>query len=354
MNVTTHHLRCFLAVADELHFGRAAAQLHLSPSTVSEQITSLERRLSRKLFTRSSRTVELTAQGRELVPLARSAVGAMDRVLGWGSGGATGDRIRVGLTVSSQQFRDIMAAATREMPRVQWEIRQLGFVDCEDALARGTVDCAFVVDPAPERVPGFVSLPLWEEPCVLVLPQGHPLADRETVRLTDLAAETFVAVRDDALATRWFDALHIPPGAQPRVLPVAHTFEEVLELCAAGLGVNVAGASAATSYARPGLRFIPVADAPAITTSLCLPQDDRPEPLERFARLAVSLAYPRDAAASAGDDDAAWAGRPRDVGSVAGDEGAGGDEAGSEPADVSGAGTRPSDEAARGWAAESR
>ncbi|MHC5560930.1 LysR family transcriptional regulator [Kocuria sp. U4B] len=86
MDLTVHHLRCFLAVAEELHFGRAAARLHLSPSSLSEQVSGLERRLSRSLFRRSSRRVELTEAGRLLLPLAQEAVAAMDTVLAWATG----------------------------------------------------------------------------------------------------------------------------------------------------------------------------------------------------------------------------------------------------------------------------
>lgn len=290
MDLTIHHLRCFLAVAHELHFGRAAQQVHLSPSSLSEQISALERRLSRPLFHRSSRAVELTEHGQELVPLARAATAAMDEVLDWARGDAAGPRIRVGLMVSSPGFRAILAAATQQMPHVQWEIRQLGFLGSHDALARAEVDCAFVAEVGETSVPGFTSFPLWQEGCVLVVPEQHRLAERPSVRLAELAGETFVSVADEAAASRWVTAVTAPDGSAPHLLAVAHNFEEVLELCGAGLGVNIAAESARATYARPGIRFLPVEDAPTATTSLYLRPDRRSAALEDFARLSVEVA----------------------------------------------------------------
>jgi DNA-binding transcriptional LysR family regulator len=289
MDLTIHHLRCFLAVARELHFGRAAQQLHLSPSSLSEQISALERRLSRPLFHRSSRTVELTEHGQELVPLALPVVEAMDQVLDWAHAESAEPRIRVGLMVSSPGFRTILAAAAQQMPQVQWEIRQLGFLGGYQALAKAEVDCIVVSEIGETPAPEFTALPLWQEGCVLVVSEQHPLAGRSSVRLAELVGETFVSGAEEA-AARWLTAVTAPDGAAPRLLPVAHNFEEVLELCGAGLGVNIAGESAQTTYARPGIRFLPIQDAPTATTYLYLQPHRRFAPVEDFARLAVRVA----------------------------------------------------------------
>ncbi|WP_151724092.1 LysR family transcriptional regulator [Arthrobacter luteolus] len=289
MDLTIHHLRCFLAVARELHFGRAASQLHLSPSALSEQISNLEGRLNHPLFHRSSRTVELTDYGQRLLPLAQEAAAAMDKVLEWGEKAAEEAHLRVGLMVSSTGFRTIMSAAAQHMPRVQWDIRQLGFLHCFDALEKNEVDCAFIIDLGLELPPHFRSVPLWQEPCVLVASEQHPLAGRETVKLADLTEETFITVRDAEASTRWFGALDAVGGA-PRMLAAARNFEEVLELCSAGLGVNIAGSAAADTYDRPGLRFIPIEDAPPATTTLFLRSGKTSPALDQFIGLATALA----------------------------------------------------------------
>lgn len=289
MDLTIHHLRCFLAVARELHFGRAAAQLHLSPSSLSEQVSKLEGRLSRQLFHRTPRTVELTEDGKRLLPLAREAVAAMDKVSQWGAATAAQASLRIGLMVSSTSFRTIMAAAAQQLPGVRWDIRQLGFVHCFDALEQDEVDCAFIIDLDQDHAPRFQSVRLWQEPCVLVAAEHHALAARQSVRLAELAGETFVAVRDPDASNRWFEALNRNDPA-PRMLAVARNFEEVLEMCSAGLGVNIAGTAAADTYARPGLRYIPIEDAPAATTSLFFRSTHTSPALESFIQLAQKLA----------------------------------------------------------------
>ncbi|WP_410579910.1 LysR family transcriptional regulator [Amycolatopsis sp. lyj-108] len=291
MDLTIHHLRCFLAVAEERHFGRAAARLHLSPSAMSEQIASLERRLARPLFKRTSRSVELTEHGRELAPRARLAIAGMDEVLDWARKAVDEPCIRVGLMVSSPRFREIMTAVTDELPQVRWQIRQLGFLGCHNALTDGEVDCAFVAELGRNPAPAFDSVPLWEEGCVLVVSDRHPLAARDSVRLADLAGETFVSVEDEEIAGHWYSAL-TSAGVAPRLLPVSRNFEEVLELCGAGQGLNIAGESAPATYARPGLSFVPIVDSPPATTSLYLRRERRSDALDRFVRIAAGLGDP--------------------------------------------------------------
>jgi DNA-binding transcriptional LysR family regulator len=282
MDFTIHQLRCFLAVARELHFGRAAARLHLSPSALSDQVAALERRVSRPLFDRSSRGVELTVHGRELLPLARRAVEGMDEVVEWGRGETADPCVRIGLMVPSTEFRAIMAGAARHMPGVRWQVRHLGFTGCHEALVRGEVDCAFVVGTHGGPLPGFESLPLWEEDLLLVLSERHRLAGRDSVTLAEIAEETFVAVEGGA-HDQWFSPV-TADGSIPHLLPVARDFEEILETCAAGQGVNIAGRSAETVYAHSGVRFVPIVDAPRVTTCLSVRDGRRPAALDRFVR----------------------------------------------------------------------
>ncbi|RKS09275.1 LysR family transcriptional regulator [Nocardiopsis sp. Huas11] len=283
MDFTIHQLRCFLAVARELHFGRAAARLHLSPSALSDQVAALERRVSRPLFDRSSRAVALTEHGRELLPLAGRAVESMDEVVEWGRGETAEPCVRIGLMVSSTEFRAIMAEAAQHMPRVRWQVRHLGFTGCHEALAKGEVDCAFVVGTEEGPLPGFESLPLWEEDCLLVLSKEHRLAGHASVTLAQIARETFLSV-EGGTHDRWFSSV-AAGGSPPHLLPVAHNFEEILEMCAAGQGVNIAGRSAETAYTHSGVRFVPIVDAPRVTTYLSVRQGRRPAALERFVRL---------------------------------------------------------------------
>ncbi|BBY17000.1 LysR family transcriptional regulator [Mycolicibacterium litorale] len=287
MDVTVAHLRSFLAVAEELHFGRAAEALRVSPSSLSEHIATLERRTGRALFTRTSRSVALTDDGRRLIPLAQRAVGAMDDVLQWARSDGDRIRLRIGLSVFSPRFRAILAEAHRQFSEIVWEVRQFGFAEPYRPLLTGEVDCAVIPEAAPPPAT-VAATTLWTEACLLVVADSHPLAARDRVTVDDLTDQTFVGVGDASTFDHWLgDALR----DAPRTLSIARNFDEVLELCAAGIGVNVAGAAAAEMYHRPGVRFVPIADLADRPTNLCVAKGRSSPALRKFIRLAVRVAH---------------------------------------------------------------
>lgn len=265
MDITNHQLRCFLTVARTLHFSSAAQELNLSPSALSEQIKALERRTGHTLFRRTSRRVQLTDHGERLLPLAHRAVDAHDDVLAWASTNDSSN-LTIGLMVSSIGFREVLTTATRALPNVQWQVRQIGFEGCFQALTNNEVDCVFTAHMGTEPPLEFTCHELWSEPSVLVTPTGHELANRRSVSMTEIVTHELIAPRSTALESgsgQWL-------GGFGR-LSIAHhaaTFEEVLELCGAGLGVNVAAASARATHTHPGVVFVPIDDGPTVTTYL--------------------------------------------------------------------------------------
>lgn len=286
MDVTVAQLRSFLAVAEELHFGRAAERLRVSPSSLSEHVATLERRVGRPLFHRTSRAVVLTDDGKALLPLAHRAVDALDDVTRWARTDTGRSVVRIGVSVFSPRSRTIFAAAHREIPEIDWQLEHLGFGNPFRALRDGTVDCALVPmnGPAPADV---TAVELWTEACVLIVADSHPLAARDSVRLADIRDQTFITVADETMSDDWLgDALH----DAPRTLPIARSFDEVVELCAAGSGVNVAGASAAQMYQRPGVRFLPIDDLGVRPTYLCVANGRSTPALRRFSTLARRVA----------------------------------------------------------------
>ncbi|MGV8872575.1 MAG: LysR family transcriptional regulator [Rhodococcus sp. (in: high G+C Gram-positive bacteria)] len=268
MDITIQQLRCFVAAAEQLHFGRAAQQVHVSPSTFSENVATIERRIGRALFVRDARKVRLTGAGTDLLPLARHAVAGMNDVVRWAEQrSATPKSVRVGLMVSSARFRAVMAAAIPALPQFDWEIRHLGFTGAYRALDDGEVDCAFITEArgVPAR---YSASPQWAENAVVVMPVGHRLAERDTLTAADLSGESLIAVRDSEVSDRWLPAF-LGPTPDVETLPIAHTFEEVVELCIAGLGINIAGESARFSFANDALVFKPLSGVPELTTYLC-------------------------------------------------------------------------------------
>nr|WP_202422566.1 LysR family transcriptional regulator [Gordonia sp. SID5947] len=291
-------MRYFIAVADELHFTRAAERLHISPPSLSQQIQQLERRVGVPLFERTSRHVALTARGAELLPLARAAVAAMDDVVGWiDNGRAPAGIFRIGIAAVNELGSAVLAAVVERYPDVEWQVRSLGLIEPLAAVENGEVDVALVFSPEVPRIDGIMLTPLWSEDRVLVVHEGHRFADRESLRLAETDDETFIGIRDHSGTQEWF----VDPrsgGKRPKILPLAAHFDEVLQLCAAGVGVNICGSGAADTYARPGLRYIPIVDLPRVTTFLCYKASRTDVLLKAFERIAVEVVARRGQAAS--------------------------------------------------------
>ncbi|WP_432494052.1 LysR family transcriptional regulator [Kineococcus auxinigenes] len=291
MDLTVQQLRCFLAVAEELHFTRAAQRLHVAPPSLSQQVAGLEQRLQTRLFHRTSRHVELTAAGVELLPLARRAVGSVDEVQAWArQRREAGERVVVGLVAGGPLCSAVLAAAARELPDVRWELRRLGFAESLRALRSERVDVALVPAVTLPAAQDLRAVPLWGEGRVLVVPAGHRLAGRRDVGIGETTGERFVGVADDdATLDAWFVSPR-PDGRRPRVDPAAATLEEVLDLCAAGLAVNIAGATLARSHARSDLRFVPIRDVPEVTVGLVHRAGDPRRALGTLERVALAVA----------------------------------------------------------------
>jgi DNA-binding transcriptional LysR family regulator len=298
MDITVQQARSFLAVAEELNFTRAARRLHMSPSSLSEQITTIERRLARPLFRRTSRHVELTESGEALRPLAKRLVEAADALHEWAA--ARPATVRLGSPVSSPRFRALLAALTTTMPEVDWRVRSLPFAQVYPALTTGAVDCVFVAEGTPPPA-SVQAIPLWREDAIVVLHEHHRLASRVALHVDDLRGETFVTTEDAATSERWLTGIS-PGGAPPKILPAASTLDEVLDLCGAGMGINIAGAFAPDTYARKGIRFVPLKGVPPRTTYLCLRRESHsPEILRLIEKATEGHSLSRDVCRSAPD-----------------------------------------------------
>lgn len=273
-DVPIHTLRYFCVLAEELHFGTAAARLNISSPSLSQQIARLESAVGARLFDRSSRAVALTEVGAELLPQARQAVEAHDQLVEWiGNRVAVPDRVlRIGVVAAGAG--PLTTAAIREaaqqIPDLRIEMRKVGFFDAEAELVARRVDAVFVPAPITADEDLISSIVLWTEPRVLVTSANHRLAGRDSISIAETADETFIAVSDaDPAALAWWLVDPRPDGSHPRIGPVAQDIDGILELCAAGTGVNIAAASAASHYQRPELAFIPIDDIEPATILLC-------------------------------------------------------------------------------------
>jgi DNA-binding transcriptional LysR family regulator len=281
---TVHQLRSLLVLAEELHFGRAAARLYLTQPALSQQIRSLERRLGVRLFTRTSRRVEVTRVGHALLPLVRNVVEATEELRNAArrsSADSGGLRLRLGMTDCSTALaatRRVIAALTTLHPGVELSFRVVDLVEQTTALALGEIDAAFVYPPVPGD---FHIQPLTTEPRVVCVSAADPLAQRPSVRLADLSGRPVVSLTAEVSRDgRDFWAVDPRPDGSP-VRYTDHRVSRVESLLSA---VSFDGAVAflptvvSELYPRPDVRYLPVQDLLPCTFGVVWPVADREKP----------------------------------------------------------------------------
>ncbi|WP_422743566.1 LysR family transcriptional regulator [Mycobacterium sp. WMMD1722] len=221
-------LEAFVAVATELHFGRAAEQLHLSQPTLSDLIRRLERELGTLLFTRTTRRVALTPAGIEMRRRADAILAEVTDAAAAVQRAAAGEAgtVRVGVTppVAPVLAPHLAAALRAETPDVEITVSRMWLRDLERALLDSEVDVAITCSPVPGSH-GAVSELLCGEQLLVGLRPDHSLAGREAVSLTELAGDTF-GMPSEALFPAWAiahqDALR-EAGVTPPVVELADT-----------------------------------------------------------------------------------------------------------------------------------
>jgi DNA-binding transcriptional LysR family regulator len=257
-------LRAFVAVADALHFGRAATALRIAQPALSQRIKTLERDLGVELLTRTSRSVSLTPAGRVLRDRARSlldqVVRDIDETVRVGRGEQ--GRLDVGFVISAlplgpigrvQRFRD-------RYPMVRVELTEGYTSRLLARIVRGELDIAIVRDPDPS--PEIELTPFLSERFVAAVPVGHALAARASIRGSELVGDPFVFFPADAgrLATERNLAPIVEGGRLPTIVQEGSSWATLLHMVAAGLGVTVAPESALLA-APDGVAVLPLVDA---------------------------------------------------------------------------------------------
>lgn len=256
------HLRYFLAVAEELHFGRAAERLHISQPPLSQSIRRLEEELGTELFARTSRSVALTPYGRYLLSEAREITERADNAARTLELMARGERgvLRVGLVGPALEgpLPCRIRRYSQEHPEVCVQLEQLNSYEQMDMLRAGTLDLGFVrLFKKPTM--GLEIVPYSSEPYILALPQGHLLAEGETVRLTDLEGQTLLIFQRranpplyDAILAAFSEA-----GVSPDLVHVSLVKHTTTALVAAGMGVTLMPRGMAGAP-RPGVVYRPI------------------------------------------------------------------------------------------------
>jgi len=257
-------LRHFVAVAERLHFGRAAAALHISQPPLSRSIRDLEARLGATLLARSRRRVELTAEGARFLDEARRVLAQLERAVLEVGGMAAGDggRLRLGF-VSLADFGvlpGLLKAYKAARPGVALALREMLSPDQAAALAAGELDFGLLLPPVAGGE--LEHIVVQRERFVAALPVRHALARRRgRISMRELAGEAFV-MAPRAIAPGLHDiiaTLAARAGFAPRVAQEAIQMQTVVSLVSSGLGVAVVPASVA-NLGRRGVAYREIAD----------------------------------------------------------------------------------------------
>jgi DNA-binding transcriptional LysR family regulator len=262
----------FVAVAEELHFGRAAERLHIAQPSLSQQIRRLEQQLGVTLLERNSRNVRLTRAGEAFLREGRRALAQAQRAVS-ATRAAGAELLTVGFYGSAGRalLPGVLAAFHERQPVTDVSVREILFGSIEEILD-GKVDLAFT-----RLLPGQTELDvevIATEPRLVALANTHPLAMRETLTFADLRGESFIVnpmVSHGGPPARWLaeQRRHGLPG---RVAAEARSPQEILALVGAGRGVCLVPAAAALHDRRPDVTYVPVTDAePAVVSLACLP-----------------------------------------------------------------------------------
>jgi DNA-binding transcriptional LysR family regulator len=286
------HLRYFVAVAEELHFRRAAERLHMSQPPLSQQIRALEDEVGVQLLDRDRRGVALTAPGRAFLAEARNAIGAADHAVETArrvGRGELGD-LSVGFVGSTMYGRvpEFLRAFREERPGVGVRLREMTSSAQIAALAAREIDIGFLRPPVAAE--GITVETLFEEPLVVALPADHRLASRRRVDVRRLREDAIVILSpEDApgvyAAT---EATLADAGVVPNVVQTVTELQTAVGLVAAGLGVTFVPASLMTLN-RTGIVYRPLnPKARTVGFALAYRATDRPPVVRAFLDLARS------------------------------------------------------------------
>lgn len=278
--IDLHLLRLFVAVAEELHFGRAARRLRTSQPPLSQQIRRLEGLLGFALFERTSRRVALTDAGREFLASANRILAEMERAVEQARAVAAGGTgvIEIGYVVPAMLgfLPRVIRRFRAEHPGVVLRLRELSTAPQLKALETGELDVALTSGAREGR--HVRSWMAWTEPAVVLLSPAHRLAQRADVAIGELAGEEFISfprAQAPDLHERWVGAC-VAGGFAPRVVQQAQSWQMIAALASAGLGIAIAPASAAAAAVPPAGAPRLRGDPPIFRMSLCTRADLSP------------------------------------------------------------------------------
>jgi DNA-binding transcriptional LysR family regulator len=287
------HLRYFVAVAEELHFLRAAQRLHIEQSPLSRAIKELEANLGVRLLERTTRSTRLTRAGEVFLEEARRVLSGFAQARASARAAAKGrkGRLRIGFAegVAEPRLSGLLARYRAEAGEVDLKITQMSLEQQLKALHAGSLDAGLAFAPA--RRNGIQAEPVWADQVVAVLPSQHPLAKKTQIELKEIAGQPLVLCGGDAGMDRnlQLEGVLLATGDLPNVIDHAENQQVQLTLVGAGYGLGLLLAAHAETIQRPDIVVRPIASpAPLVKTFLLYRTDESSGPVAGFLARARS------------------------------------------------------------------
>ncbi len=255
------HLRAFVAVAEELHFTRAAARLRIAQPPLSQQIRQLEEAVGALLLERTQRRVELTDAGRVFLDETRKILAAVENATAAARRAARGEtgrlRIAFAATVMFHALPRIVRSFRERFPGVYLDLREMASGVQLAALRAGDLDIGFVREPLPD--PDLEVEVVLREPLMITVEDSHRLAKRKRAAVADLKDEPFVLFPSEIAPGLYLQVMRLcaDAGFSPRVVETSRELYTTVSLVAAGVGVSILPASV-ERLGWPNVRYLPI------------------------------------------------------------------------------------------------
>lgn len=272
------HLRYFVAVAEELHFLRAAQRLHIEQSPLSRAIKELETNLGVRLFERTTRSTRLTRAGEVYLEESRRVFSALAQASASARGAATGHkgRLCIGFAegVAHPRLSDLLARYRAQAGEVDLKLMQMPLEQQVKALHAGSLDAGFAFAPVNRN--GIRADPVWVDPVAVILPSRHPLAAKSQIQLTEIAGEPLVLCGGEAGMDRnmELEAALLAAHAPPNVVDYAENHQVQLTLVGAGYGLGFVLATQAETIQRPDIVVRQITSPPPLVKTFLIYRGD--------------------------------------------------------------------------------
>ncbi|MGP7817265.1 acetoin biosynthesis transcriptional regulator AlsR [Niallia sp. 01092] len=236
-------LQYFVTLAEELHFGRAAARLNMTQPPLSQQIKHLEEEVGFPLFHRSNRLVELTEAGNVFLSQVRTVLNQLNKAVETASLTARGELGKIVIGFVGSATYEILPPAIREFrsmyPSVDIDLRQLSIPKQLTALLQGEIDIGFLHPPVSSDE--LISKSLMQSDSIFVIPKDHRLAKQENISIKDIKDEAIISLSKGAWPSLYtnFVSLCEKYGFQPNIVQESTDCQMVIGLVTAGIGIAV-------------------------------------------------------------------------------------------------------------------